>query len=85
MSLRKNRPKCSLTHFSQVLLLNLKCGKNVAQKFGYFCNFQKAAQSKQPAERRKFAPSGVDVMITNFCDFCQFSAKNWRFSQKPIL
>jgi hypothetical protein len=23
--------------------------------------------------------SGVDVMITIFCDFCQFSAKNWRF------
>jgi hypothetical protein len=23
---------------------------------------------------------GADVMITNFCDFCQFSAKrNWRF------
>jgi hypothetical protein len=25
---------------------------------------------------------GVDVMITIFCDFCQFSAKNWRFPQK---
>jgi hypothetical protein len=25
---------------------------------------------------------GVDVMISIFCDFCQFSAKNWRFSQK---
>jgi hypothetical protein len=25
------------------------------------------------------------VMITIFCDFCQFSAKNWRFSQKPML
>jgi hypothetical protein len=23
--------------------------------------------------------SGVDVMITIFCDFCQFSAKKWRF------
>jgi hypothetical protein len=23
---------------------------------------------------------GVDVMITIFCDFCQFSAKKWRFS-----
>jgi hypothetical protein len=29
--------------------------------------------------------SGVDVMITIFCDFCQFSAKNWRFSQKSML
>jgi hypothetical protein len=25
---------------------------------------------------------GVDVMITLFCYFCQFSAKNLRFSQK---
>jgi hypothetical protein len=29
---------------------------------------------------------GVDVAITLFCDFRQFSAeKNWRFSQKPML
>jgi hypothetical protein len=28
---------------------------------------------------------GVDVMITIFCDFCQFSVKKWRFSQKPML
>jgi hypothetical protein len=24
-------------------------------------------------------------MITMFCDFRQFSAKNWRFSKKPML
>jgi hypothetical protein len=29
--------------------------------------------------------SGVDVMITIFYDFCQFSSKKWRFSQKPML
>jgi hypothetical protein len=28
---------------------------------------------------------GVDVMITIFCEFPQFLAKNWRFSQKPML
>jgi hypothetical protein len=28
---------------------------------------------------------GVNVRITIFCDFRQFLAKNWRFSQKPIL
>jgi hypothetical protein len=28
---------------------------------------------------------GTDVTITIFCDFRQFSAKNWRFSQKPML
>jgi hypothetical protein len=29
--------------------------------------------------------SGVDVMITIFGDYWQFSAKNWRFSQKLML
>jgi hypothetical protein len=29
--------------------------------------------------------AGVDVMITIFCDFCQFSAKKLPFSQKPML
>jgi hypothetical protein len=28
---------------------------------------------------------GVDVMITIFGDFSQFSAKKWRFFQKPML
>jgi hypothetical protein len=27
---------------------------------------------------------GVDVIITIFCDFCQFSAKKWRFSHKSM-
>jgi hypothetical protein len=49
---------------------------------GYLCNFQETAQSKQSPIGRKFAQSGTDVMITIFCDFCQFLAKNWRFSQK---
>jgi hypothetical protein len=29
--------------------------------------------------------TGVDVMITIFGDFGQFSAKKWRFSQQPTL
>jgi hypothetical protein len=29
--------------------------------------------------------SGLDVMISIFCDFCQISAKNWCFSQKLML
>jgi hypothetical protein len=36
-------------------------------------------------EKGIFASPGVDVMITIFCDFWQFSAKNGRFSQKPML
>jgi hypothetical protein len=32
--------------------------------------------------RRKMRP-GTDVMVTIFGDFRQFSAKKWRFSQKP--
>jgi hypothetical protein len=31
------------------------------------------------------ADLGVDVKITNFGDFCQFSAKKWRFSEKTML
>jgi hypothetical protein len=27
---------------------------------------------------------GIDVMITIFGDLRQFSAKSWRFSQKPM-
>jgi hypothetical protein len=34
-------------------------------------------------EEKNYSGTGVDVMITIFCDFQQFSAKkNWRFSQK---
>jgi hypothetical protein len=33
----------------------------------------------------KTKDTGVDVMITIFCDFRQFSAKKWRFSQKTML
>jgi hypothetical protein len=37
----------------------------------------------------KFLPDrsnqGVDVMITIFCDFCQFLAKKLANSQKPML
>jgi hypothetical protein len=33
---------------------------------------------------KNVAQPGVDVMITIFCDFWQFSAKNWRFSHKPM-
>jgi hypothetical protein len=31
------------------------------------------------------SPPGFDIMITIFCDFRQFLAKKWRFSQKPML
>jgi hypothetical protein len=30
----------------------------------------------------KLPKPGVDVMITNFCDFCQFSAKKLAFFSK---
>jgi hypothetical protein len=44
--------------------------------------FKKTSQRKQLPNRRKFAQSGVDVVITIFCDFRQFSVTKWRFSQK---
>jgi hypothetical protein len=50
----------------------------MALKCGLFLN----VQSKQPHIGRKFAQSGVDVMITIFCDFRQFSAKKLAFFSK---
>jgi hypothetical protein len=47
--------------------------------------YGKTVQGKQTPNRRKLSQSGVDVMITIFCDFRRFSAKKWRFSQKPML
>jgi hypothetical protein len=35
--------------------------------------------------KKCFHKAGVDVMITIFCDFLQFSAEKWRFSLKPML
>jgi hypothetical protein len=31
-------------------------------------------------KNNNICPPGVDIKIAIFCDFCQFSAKNWRFS-----
>jgi hypothetical protein len=45
----------------------------------------KNAQQYVSLKRRNFAQSWVDVMITIFCDFREFSAKNGRFSAKPVL
>jgi hypothetical protein len=39
---------------------------------------------KDAAKQTFCQRSGVDVMITILCDFCQFSAKKL-FSQKPML
>jgi hypothetical protein len=36
-------------------------------------------------EVNTYVVPGVDVMIIIFCDFLQFLAKNWGFSQKPML
>jgi hypothetical protein len=49
---------------------------------GDFCNFEETTQSKQSPNGRKFAQPGVDVMITIFCDFRQFSAKKLAFFSK---
>jgi hypothetical protein len=46
-----------------------------------FVIFKKTAQSKQPLIGR-FAQSGVDVMVTIFCDFCQFLANKLAFFSK---
>jgi hypothetical protein len=43
---------------------------------------ERNSQNEQSPNWRKFAQSGVDVMITIFCDFCQFSAKKLAFFPK---
>jgi hypothetical protein len=50
----------------------------------YLCNFElkTTTQSKQSPNGQKFVQSGVDVMITIFCDFWQFSAKKLAFFSK---
>jgi hypothetical protein len=52
-------------------------------------NVQKRKRKKEKKERKKKRKekavslnSGVDVMITIFCDFCQFLAKKLAFSKK---
>jgi hypothetical protein len=49
------------------------------------CELKKRNEGIGPKIVFKFAQSGVDVMITIFRDFYPFSAKTWRFSQKPML
>jgi hypothetical protein len=52
--------------------LALACGANLT--------FRKPGQYRQAD-----SAAGVDVMITIICDFCQFSAKKWRFFKKTML
>jgi hypothetical protein len=81
MSLRKNRPKCSPSHFFDKIhtkLISVK--KRSLPKWATAVIFQK--NFLQSPKIRKYAKSGVDVMITFFCDFCQFSAKKMAFFSK---
>jgi hypothetical protein len=57
-------------------------GQRLPKNVAYFCNDKKTAQIKQSPNRRKFAQSGLDVMITISCDFWQFSAKKLAFFSK---
>jgi hypothetical protein len=66
---------------------------NTSAQSGVMCGSQQSHQSltkfslaeiwtrvSQMTHRALSTTPGVDVMITIFCDFSQFSAKNWRFS-----
>jgi hypothetical protein len=44
-----------------------------------------AATKNVSTRVRVHRSSGVNVMITNFCEFRQFLPKNWRFSWQPSL
>jgi hypothetical protein len=50
-----------------------------------FCNIGEKSRENWDNYLEPVSHSGVDVMINIFCDFCQFLAKKWRFSQKPML
>jgi hypothetical protein len=41
--------------------------------------------ARRLATKSEAIRSVVDIMITILCDFSQFLAKNWRFSQIPML
>jgi hypothetical protein len=48
--------------------------------------FKLGTYIKGPLARKLIAKfSGVDVMITIFCDFFQLFATKWRFYHKPML
>jgi hypothetical protein len=53
MSLLKNRPKCSPTHFMSKLIQNFYRGKKLAKNRGSFCRFENFAQSKTIAQKPK--------------------------------
>jgi hypothetical protein len=65
----KTSPKCSPTHFLLRLMHVFYSRRKTAKKLGYFCLFRKPTYNKQSPTGRKFAQSGVDVMITIFCYF----------------
>jgi hypothetical protein len=63
--------------FAYIIIINFYALLCVRQKFTTLTHF---------LLNRKISPktgrSGVDVIITVFCDFCQFSARNWLFFSK---
>jgi hypothetical protein len=55
MSLQRNRPKSSQTHFSSKLMHNFYRGKEAVKFFGLLLSFSK---TKQSHKMRKLAQSG---------------------------
>jgi hypothetical protein len=75
---RQNLPKLGISDLKTNHLATLMALRAIL-------NFTPGPQGITSPLRVKMSCPGVDVMITNFCDFCQFSAKNWRYSQKPMF
>jgi hypothetical protein len=79
LSLLKNRPNCSPALFVKIITQLLPREKSTPKNWAT-SEFKKLPKGNtRPLCRRKFAQSGVDVMIPIFCDFSQFSAKNMAF------
>jgi hypothetical protein len=79
-SLWQNRPKMRLNPlFAERYKISMVFSSKATQKhysgekwqniFSYFFNFRKYVQSKESSKMRKCDKSGVNVMITIFCDF----------------
>jgi hypothetical protein len=71
-----------------IIVLNFYTYTTFTAKKGskLWAKFYKKPNKVKAAQSPKFAQSGVDVMITIFCDFCQFFVEKFGvFIKKTLL
>jgi hypothetical protein len=74
-----------LFHVASLLFCPFPINLWIANRYDGITPFLQGNQQRKRKKCFVILRTGVDVMITIFCDFCQFSAKKWRFSQTPML